>query len=32
MTFTPTAGISEIYTEEVAKWMGDMITLPKEEK
>lgn len=32
MTFTPTAGISEIYTEEAAKWMGDMITLPKEGK
>lgn len=30
MTFTPTAGMSEIYTEEAAEWMGDMIELPKE--
>ncbi len=28
MTFTPTAGMSEIYTEEAAKWMGGMIALP----
>lgn len=29
MTFTPTAGMSEIYTEEAAKWMGSMIPLRK---
>ncbi|WP_027097179.1 ATP-grasp fold amidoligase family protein [Clostridium paraputrificum] len=32
MTFTPTAGMSEIYNEEAAKWMGEMIELYKEEK
>ena len=31
MTFTPTAGMSEIYTEEAAKWMGNMIELPRRE-
>lgn len=30
MTFTPTAGMSEIYTEEAAKWLGNMICLPIE--
>ncbi len=30
MTFTPTAGMSEIYTEEAAKWLGNMISLPIE--
>ena len=32
MTFTPTAGMSEIYTEEAALAMGKMIRLPIEEK
>ena len=32
MTFTPTAGMSEIYTEEAALKMGSMIKLPTEDK
>lgn len=32
MTFTPTAGMSEIYTEEAAMCMGKMIKLPIEVK
>ncbi len=32
MTFTPTAGMSEIYTEEAAMWLGNMISLPIEGK